>query len=147
MEVVLAGRTAGTLAQCAAELWEEARCSPHARPVWVTTDVRDPAVFADTLDAVRPTVVVHTAGPFQALGGDGDRYIVARACVRHGCHYVDMCDDRSFVEGFADSLDAAATEAGVTLITGASTTPGLTSAVVQRFREAWPAGELHNVQM
>jgi len=77
---------------------------------------------------LRPSVVVHTCGPFQ-----GSDHAVARACLRAGCHYVDLSDGRDFVGGFS-ALDAEARAAGVTLISGASTVPGLSSAVVEHFR-------------
>ncbi len=69
-------------------------------------------------------LVVHLAGPFQ-----GQDYKVARACLETGVPYIDMADGREFVAKFA-SLDGAAREKGITLITGASTVPGLSSAVV-----------------
>ena len=75
-----------------------------------------------------PSVVVHTSGPFQ-----GADYAVARACIRAGCHYVDLADARDFVRGFSE-LDTEARAAGVTAISGASTVPGLASAVIEHFR-------------
>lgn len=74
-------------------------------------------------------IVIHTAGPYQ-----GRDYSVARACIEAGCHYIDLADGRAFVEEF-NSLDDAARQAGVTLISGASTLPGVSSAVVEEYRE------------
>ena len=76
----------------------------------------------------RPSVVVHTSGPFQ-----GADYAVAEACIRAGAHYVDLADGRAFVRDFR-RLDAEARAAGVTAISGASTVPGLSSAVIDHFR-------------
>lgn len=76
----------------------------------------------------KPAVVVHTSGPFQ-----GANYAVARACIRAGIHYVDLADGRAFVRGFRE-LDAEARAAGVVAISGASTVPGLASAVIEHFR-------------
>ena len=84
--------------------------------------------FAAALAREKPSVVVHTCGPFQGAG-----YEVARACIAAGVHYIDLADARDFVTGF-QSLDADARSAGVTAISGASTVPGLSSAVVERFR-------------
>ena len=75
-----------------------------------------------------PAVVVHTSGPFQ-----GADYAVAHACIHAGCHYVDLADGRDFVRDFA-ALDAEARAAGTTAISGASTVPGLASAVIAHFR-------------
>jgi saccharopine dehydrogenase-like NADP-dependent oxidoreductase len=72
--------------------------------------------------------VVHTAGPFQ-----GQDYTVALAAIAAGCHYVDLADGRQFVCGIG-RLDAAARAKGLRIISGASSVPGLSSAVVERFR-------------
>src|SRR5690606_18682564 len=46
-----------------------------------------------------------------------------------GCHYIDLADARDFVVGLP-ALDAFAREAGVLAVSGASSVPGLSSAVV-----------------
>lgn len=46
------------------------------------------------LSEIRPDIVIHTSGPFQAQG-----YEVAEACIAQGCHYIDLADGRDFVEG------------------------------------------------
>lgn len=80
------------------------------------------------LDALRPRIVVNTCGPFQTSG-----YDVAEACIARGIHYIDLADGRAFVTGIT-ALDAAAKAAGVSVISGASTVPGLSSAVIEHFR-------------
>ncbi len=80
-------------------------------------------------------VVVHTAGPFQ-----GQDYTVARACIDAACHYVDLADGREFVRNFS-ALDADAKAAGVTLIAGVSTLPGISSSVVEAVRPRFRAIE------
>lgn len=84
--------------------------------------------FLATLKLEKPSVVVHTCGPFQ-----GADYSVAKACIEAGVHYVDLADGRDFVREFR-GLDADAKAAGLTLISGASTVPGLSSAVLEHFR-------------
>ena len=75
--------------------------------------------------AERPTdLVIHAAGPFQ-----GQNYAVAECCIRRGVHYLDLADGRDFVCGFA-RLDHAARAAGVVAVSGTSSVPGLSSAVV-----------------
>jgi hypothetical protein len=79
------------------------------------------------LQALRPSVVVNTVGPFQTSD-----YRVARACIEHGVHYVDLADGRDFVTGIM-ALNEAAKRAGVSVIAGASTVPGLSSAVLEHY--------------
>src|SRR5260370_10963793 len=80
--------------------------------------------FLDLLYSRRLNLVVHLAGPFQ-----GQDYMVANACLRAGVPYVDIADGREFVTQFS-SLDAAALAKGIPVIPGASTAPGLSSAII-----------------
>ncbi len=84
--------------------------------------------LANRLRELRVDLVIHTAGPFQ-----GQAYDVARACIEAGAHYVDLADGREFVTGIGE-LDAAARERGVLIVSGASTVPALSAAVLDRFR-------------
>ena len=104
----------------------EALCHelPKARPVQV--DIHDN--LAEVLAAKKPSVAIHTCGPFQ-----GSDYEVARACISAGVHYIDLADGRDFVREFS-TLNAEAKAAGVTLISGASTVPGLSSAVIAHLK-------------
>ena len=61
------------------------------------------------------------------------RYEVAEACIAACVHYVDLADGRGFVTGIP-ALDASAKSAGVWVISGASTVPGLSSAVLEHYR-------------
>ncbi|WP_446831795.1 saccharopine dehydrogenase family protein [Candidatus Foliamicus sp.] len=93
------------------------------------------AGFQRALGALRPNVVVHTAGPFQQQD-----YRVAEACLRYASHYVDLADGRRFVADFS-RLDAAAKRRGVLLVAGASTLPAVSSAVVDDL-----AREMSNIE-
>ncbi|PZQ56876.1 MAG: saccharopine dehydrogenase [Phenylobacterium zucineum] len=84
------------------------------------------------LEALRPFAVVDAAGPFQASD-----LALARAAIEVGAHYIDIADGRDFVAGFPAALDAAAQAAGVLAVTGASSTPALSSAVVDHLTEGW----------
>lgn len=86
--------------------------------------------FAERLAALRPDLVIHTAGPFQQQG-----YAVARAAAGSGSHYIDLADGRRFVCDFAAALDGTFQAAGRCAVTGASTVPALSSAVVDAYRE------------
>jgi saccharopine dehydrogenase-like NADP-dependent oxidoreductase len=75
-------------------------------------------------------LVIHTVGPFQ-----GQDYRVVQAVLAAGAHYLDLADGREFVCGFADANRAQAEAAGRVAISGASTLPALSSAVVESLRE------------
>lgn len=91
---------------------------------------------------LNPDIVVNACGPYQDQQGTSD-YRVARACIDSGCHYIDLADARAFVAGFASQLDAAARAASVMLVSGASTVPGLTAAVIDHYRQQFQ--EIHSV--
>lgn len=80
------------------------------------------------LERLRPTIVINTVGPFQ-----NSDYSVAEACIQHNVHYIDLADGRAFVNGIV-SLDAMAKERNVVVISGASTVPGLSSAVLAHYK-------------
>ena len=84
--------------------------------------------FVAQLANLDPFVVIHTVGPYQ-----GQDYSVARACIQCGSHYVDLADGRAFVEGF-DYLNTEALNSNLLLVTGASTLPGLSSAVLDHLK-------------
>ena len=58
---------------------------------------------------------------------------MARAAIKAGCNYFDLADGRAFVGGIT-KLDAEARAAGVSVISGVSSLPALTSAVVDKYR-------------
>src|SRR5690606_10012045 len=93
-----------------------------------------PAVFdrsadvAPLLAALRPGLVVDASGPFQAYGGDP--YRIARAAIAVGADYLDLADGSDFVLGI-DALDREARQAGRFVLSGASTVPALSGAVVR----------------
>lgn len=94
---------------------------------------------AGALSTYRPFAVVDAAGPFQ-----GASYDVAHACIAARCHYLDIADGRDFVGGIA-ALDEAARGADVAVISGASSVPALSGAVL---RELTPGmSELRAVEM
>jgi hypothetical protein len=74
-------------------------------------------------------LVIHLAGPFQ-----GQDYGIAKTCLEAGVPYIDMADGREFVAKFS-TLDAAAQEKRIALITGASTVPAISSAIVDALLE------------
>ena len=117
IQVIVAGRSAQEGQAFLATL----KTAAH-RPMAVQMDYREN--LAETLAEVQPVVVVHTSGPYQ-----DQTYRVAEGCIAAGCHYVDLADARAFVAGIT-TLDAAARAAGVLVVSGASSVPCLTAAVV-----------------
>lgn len=116
IQVIIAGRSLDKAQALADEVGGEA----------VQLDIN--SGFADALVSIKPNIVIHTSGPFQAQG-----YGVAEACIDLGCHYIDLADGREFVDGI-ETLDGKAKEKGVLVISGASSVPCLTSALVDHYR-------------
>ena len=93
-----------------------------------------PAVFdrdrdlATQLKALAPDVVVDASGPFQDYGARA--YALVEACIAAGVHYMDLADGSAFVAGVA-RFDAEARAGGVYVLSGVSSFPVLTAAVVR----------------
>jgi saccharopine dehydrogenase-like NADP-dependent oxidoreductase len=91
-------------------------------------DIRAAGLIKRFLE-IAPGIVIHCAGPYQ-----GQDYTVARAAIAVGAHYLDLADGRAFVSGFREQLDDSAHRAGVVALTGVSTLPALSSAVIDVLR-------------
>lgn len=87
--------------------------------------------FARDLERLAPAAVVHAGGPFQ-----GQDYRVAMACIACRAHYIDLADGRAFVTGIT-ALDAAARQAGLAVISGASSVPALSSAAADQLAQSF----------
>ena len=120
IHLILTGRD---LSKATAAAYQIGLSAHHAREVDCTR-----ADLALLLRKLGINLVIHTAGPFQGQG-----YEVAREAIKAGCNYLDLADARAFVTGIS-KLDAQARAAGVSIISGASTVPALTAAVVDRYR-------------
>ncbi len=81
--------------------------------------------LSSEMRSLGPDLVIHCAGPFQ-----GQDYRVALASLASGAHYVDLADGREFVAGFRAKIGPAAVAAERVAITGSSSLPALSSAVV-----------------
>ncbi|GLQ51585.1 saccharopine dehydrogenase family protein [Dyella flava] len=119
-ELILAGRTRAGLEHLRDQLGDVL-----VRIAVIDVDAID---LLATLHSLAPQLVIHAAGPFQAQD-----YRVAEACLACHSDYVDLADGRDFVAGFA-ALDARARAAGRLLVSGASTLPALSSAVIDRLQ-------------
>jgi len=126
-EVYVAGRS-----QDKAENFIQYALKKYSKKMsFIHLDVLSPNL-KERLVSINPELVVNASGPFQ-LQREKNKYFVARACIAAKCHYVDFADDRAFVANFSAELDKEAKENGVMLVSGASTVPGLSTAVIDEF--------------
>lgn len=84
------------------------------------------------IGSLAPDVVVDASGPFQAYGTD--RYRVIEACIDQSVDYLDLADGSAFVEGVS-VFNERAKDAGIFVLSGVSSFPVLTAAVVRRLAE------------
>lgn len=123
IELLIGGRNAARARALANELGTGAE--------GIAIDLASPT-FSDELRRLGVELLIHTAGPFQ-----DQAYDVAHAAARAGAHYIDLADGRRFVCDFPASLDAVFRESGRVGISGASTVPALSSAVVETLTRQW----------
>ncbi|TFI57560.1 SDR family NAD(P)-dependent oxidoreductase [Sphingomonas parva] len=119
LELVIAGRD---LARA------EAFCAGWTGAARVRPLALDRAEVAAGLQAERPDLVVDASGPFQHYGADP--YRVIAACIAARVDYCDFADAADFVFG-VPRFDAAARAAGVFVLSGVSSFPVLTAAVLR----------------
>lgn len=81
------------------------------------------------LHEFKPFIVINTCGPFQK-----SNYNVALASINLGIHYIDLADCRKFVNDFTLNLNNIAEQKKCLAVTGASTVPCLSSAVLEYFK-------------
>lgn len=125
-EVIVAGRDAVRTEAVATRLH---RAFPGAAVGTAVLDTR--ALTPDQLTSTGATIVADMAGPFQ-----GAEPTTARAAILAGLHYVDLADGRDFVAAFP-ALDAEARTRGVVALTGCSSTPALSNAVLDALTIGW----------
>ena len=85
--------------------------------------------LSDFFIHTKPFICVNTVGPFQ----DQD-FSIARQCIEHGVSYIDLADARRYVTQFS-TLDALARSRNVIAVTGASSVPALSAAIVDACSE------------
>ncbi len=119
LELLVCGRDLRRAERFCAGYGGKARVRP------VRLDRRD---IAPILRAVRPDLVVDASGPFQDYGAD--RYGVITACIAARIDYLDFADAAGFVAGVSQ-FDAQARAAGVFVLSGVSSFPVLSAAVLR----------------
>lgn len=96
----------------------------------IKSAIFDAEVLLDeSLKNLAPKVLINTIGPFQ-----NKNYDIAKTCILNGVNYVDLADGRDFVVHF-HTLNAISQSQNVIAISGASTVPALSSAVLENFKE------------
>ena len=123
LQIIVAGRNYGKAQILAEELNAEA----------AVVDINH--MLRNRLKEIKPDIVIHTSGPFQSQG-----YEVAEACIDYGAHYIDLADAREFVSGIY-VLNDSAKQAGITVVSGASSVPCLTSALIEYY-----SGEFERIE-
>lgn len=86
-------------------------------------------VLSEQLKKINPYIVINTCGPFQ-----NKDYHAAITCIHNHIHYIDLADGRDYVNQF-NTLHQQAKAANVLAISGASTVPGLSSAVIETVKQ------------
>ncbi|MEE9389544.1 MAG: saccharopine dehydrogenase NADP-binding domain-containing protein [Paracoccaceae bacterium] len=89
--------------------------------------------IAQALHAENPGLVIDASGPFQNYGDNG--YHVVQACIASGVNYMDFADAAGFVFGISKFNDAAKS-AKVFVLSGVSSFPVLTAAVLREMAKA-----------
>ena len=90
------------------------------------------STFTADLRRLGIELLIHTARPFQRQA-----YDVAQAAAAAGAHYIDLADGRRFVCDFAAAVNLAIEASGRSAVSGASTVPALSAAVVDRLCAGW----------
>lgn len=89
------------------------------------------SIGVERLREIGCNIVVDCSGPFQAAGMQ-----LVEAAIGARCHYLDIADSRAFVTSIS-KFDSAARAVGISVVSGASSTPALTHAVLDGVTSAW----------
>ena len=95
----------------------------------------------DLFEKIHPDLFIDASGPFQNYGTDP--YRLAKLCIRYGVHYMDFADGSEFVNGIRQ-FDEQAKQRGVFVLSGVSSFPVLTAAVMRHLSPQWQA--IHSIK-
>jgi len=121
LEIIVAGRSVSRAGEFCSR---RANIKAHLVPAAFDRD----GDISEQLRVLAPDVLVDASGPFQSYGER--RYRLIEACIAQNVHYLDLADGSEFVDGVS-SFDAAARSAGISVLSGVSSFPVLTAAVVR----------------
>jgi len=85
IQVVVAGRSLEKAKQLISNI--EAKNKPEALMLDISLDI------TSALNSVKPSIVIHTSGPFQEQG-----YDVAEACINNNIHYIDLANSYTWAK-------------------------------------------------
>lgn len=122
-EILVAGRSVDKAQKLVAKIKKE-RPDANIEAIRLDWQASD---FSEQLTSTKADLLIHVAGPFQTQD-----YCVAKTCIDSKIHYVDLSDAREFVLNITQ-LDQAAKEHHVVVVSGASSVPGLSSAVIDAY--------------
>lgn len=88
--------------------------------------------LAATLASLKPWAVIDASGPFQ-----GADYRIPLAALKAGAHVIDLADAEDYLVGFAAVVDPVARAKGLVALSGVSSTPALSVAVVDELSKGW----------
>ena len=103
-------------------------CTAYQGVAQVRSFPLDRKDIGGALMSEKPDIVVDASGPFQDYGDI--KYDVIESCISHGVNYMDLADAADFVFGVS-KFDEAAKKAGVFVLSGASSYPVLSTAVLR----------------
>ena len=124
--VIVGGRNTQSAEKYAREL---SLLSKRINNIDVTTavfDAHNANMLKQVIQENSINCVVHTAGPFQ----NHDNYKIAKCIIENGSHYIDIADARRYICDFKQTLDGLAKQHNVVAVTGASSVPAISSAVL-----------------
>lgn len=126
---LLSDASDATLLICGRDL-EKARqfCAGYSGEASVRPLQLDRRDIAAALADLTPDLVVDASGPFQAYGDN--QYGVIQACIDARIDYLDFADAADFVFGVSQ-FDRQARDAGIFVLSGVSSFPVLTAAVLR----------------
>lgn len=122
--IIIAGRQLSALIHLQNEIY---KINPALAIEIVTFDIYKE--LSQQLSHLKPFLVINTCGPFQLVD-----YSIALNCIQLGIHYIDLADGRNFVKNFHTTLDQLAKENHCLAVSGASTVPCLSSAVIEKYK-------------
>lgn len=119
IELIIAGRNRAKA---------EAFCTRQNGNALFTPLEFDRANIKITLETLSPNLVIDASGPFQNYGDD--RYQTVRAAIATHTNYLDFADSAEFVASI-HQFNEAAKKAGIFVLSGVSSFPVLTAAVIR----------------
>jgi hypothetical protein len=131
LELVVCGRSLESARAFCARYRGASRVEPLAL---------DRSTLSEALRDKTADLVVDASGPFQDYGAEP--YHVIEACIAAGVDYLDFADGADFVFGVS-RFDERARAAGVVVLSGVSSFPVLTAAVLRRMAATM---EIHEVE-